>query len=126
MYTRKAQIFNYGPIDHLDITFPLEGDTPKPVVLVGKNGSGKSIMLSHIVSALIFAKDTIYPETTEVEVGRVYKLRSDSYIKSEKEFSFSRVDFEGDIFFEEIRLKHPKQKSSGEPAEFSGSVAKDA
>ena len=46
MYTKRIQLVNYGPIDHLDITFPFEGDTPKPVLLVGENGSGKSILLS--------------------------------------------------------------------------------
>ncbi len=34
-----------------------DDDTPKPVVLVGQNGSGKRILLSHVVDALIeFAK----------------------------------------------------------------------
>ena len=46
MYAKRIQIDNYGPIDQLDITFPFEGDIPKPVVLVGENGSGKSILLS--------------------------------------------------------------------------------
>ena len=52
MYAKRIQIDNYGPIDQLDITFPFEGDIPKPVVLVGENGSGKSILLSHIVNGL--------------------------------------------------------------------------
>ena len=46
MYTRRIQISNYGPIDRIDISLPMEGDTPKPVVLVGENGSGKSIRMS--------------------------------------------------------------------------------
>ena len=76
MYIKRIQLVNYGPIDHLDITFPFEGDTPKPVVLVGENGSGKSILLSHIVNGMVSAKDIIYPETPEVEEGRVYKIRA--------------------------------------------------
>ena len=64
MYTKRIRIANYGPIaDHLDIPFPFEGETPKPVVLVGENGSGKSILLSHIVNGLIAAKDVAFSET---------------------------------------------------------------
>ena len=50
MYTTRIRVTNYGPIDQLDINFPYSDDTPKPVVLVGQNGSGKSILLSHIVN----------------------------------------------------------------------------
>ena len=56
MYAKRIQIVNYGPIDQLDITFPFEDDIPKPIVLVGENGSGKSILLSHLVNGLISAK----------------------------------------------------------------------
>ena len=94
MYTKRIQIDNYGPIDKLDITFPFEGVTPKPVVLVGENGSGKSIFLSHIVNGLISAKNFIFPESPEVETGKVFKIRSPLYIKSGNEYYFSRVDFE--------------------------------
>ena len=41
MYTKKIRIDHYGPIDYLDIEFPIKGDAPKPVVLVGENGSEK-------------------------------------------------------------------------------------
>ena len=56
MYAKRIQIDNYGPIEHLDINLSFEGDTPKPVILVGKNGSGKSIFLSHIVNVRIPVK----------------------------------------------------------------------
>ena len=125
MYAKKIQITNYGPIDQLDIDFPFEGDVPKPAVLVGENGSGKSILLSHIVNGLISAKGIAYPETPEVETGRVYKLRSPSYIKSGKEIYFTRVDFENKLFLEEMVLAHPKQ-GSDVPAKLSGTDAQNA
>lgn len=58
MYLKECLIENVGPIDFLDISLPFNGDsTPKPLILVGKNGSGKSILVSYIVDALIeFAK----------------------------------------------------------------------
>ena len=103
MYTNRIQLTNYGPIEKLDIEFPFEGTLPKPVVFVGENGSGKSILLSHIVNGLIRAKDTIYPETSEVERSKVYKLRSGSYINSVSAFYFGRVDFEEGLYVTEIR-----------------------
>ena len=93
-----------------DIALPFEGEKPKPVVLVGENGSGKSIMLSHIVNGLVSAKDVAYSDTPEIERDRVYKIRSSSYIKSGNYFYFSQVEFEDGWYMEELRLEHPKQK----------------
>ena len=126
MYTKRIQIVNYGPVDQLDITLPLDGDNPKPVVLVGENGSGKSILLSHIVNGLTAAKDLVYPDTTEVNRGKVYKLRSGYYIKTGRQFYFARVDFENDLFVEEMRTLQPKQESSAIPDGLTTEDAKAA
>src|SRR6478752_10592640 len=58
MYLRECLIENVGPLELVDLTLPFNTDgTPKPIVLVGQNGSGKTILLSHVVDALIeFAK----------------------------------------------------------------------
>lgn len=58
MYLRECLIENVGSLQFLDLSLPFgEDETPKPLVLVGRNGSGKSILLSHVVDALIeFAK----------------------------------------------------------------------
>ena len=115
MYTKRIQIMNYGPIDHFDILFPFQGDLPKPVVMVGENGTGKSIVLSHLVNSLISGKDMLYPETPEVDTGKVYKLRASSYIKIGRELYFSRVDFENDMYVREMRTKLQKQQYENEP-----------
>ncbi len=112
MYTKRVQIHHYGPIDRLDIDFPFEGDVPKPVVLVGENGSGKSIVLSHIVNGLMSAQSIAYPETPEVETGRVYKLRDNAYIKSWAHYYFARVDFEEGLFIGEMRARRVKRETS--------------
>ena len=109
MYVKKVQLSNYGPIDLLDITFPFEGEKPKPVLIVGENGSGKSILLSHIVNGLVTAKGVAFPETPEVETGKVYKLRSSSYVKSENEYYFGRVEFEDELFVTEMRSRRRKR-----------------
>ena len=126
MYVRRVQIINYGPIDRLDINFPFEGDVPIPIVLVGENGSGKSLLLSHIVNGLIEAKNITYPDASEVDVGKVYKIRSDSYIKSGRSCYFARVDFENALFIEEIRSVQEKEATSSIPKELSGIAAQEA
>ena len=126
MYVERVQIFNYGPIDHLDLELPFEEERPKPVLLIGENGSGKSILLSHIVNGLISAKDRTYPNSPEVETGRVYKLRSSSYIKLEKEFYFARVDFEDGLFIYEIRTRGNKEEHLEMPVELTGGQAEEA
>jgi len=115
MYVKRIQLINYGPIENLDINLPFDGDLPKPVLLVGKNGSGKSIVVSHIVNAMITARDTVYPESSEVDAGKVYKLRSSSYIYKDAEYYFSRVDFESGLYVQEMRLRRKKFSYSEPP-----------
>ena len=125
MYTRRVQIVNYGPIDQLEIDFPFDGESPQLVVFVGENGSGKSILLSHIVNGLISAKGIVYPDAAEVEPGRVYKLRANSYIKSGREYYFSRVDYDNDLYVREIRSRYNKEEYDGLPAGLSGADIED-
>ena len=118
MQVKRTQVINYGPIAHLDIDFPFDGDVPKPVVLVGGNGSGKTIFLSHIVNGLIIAKDRVNPETPEVESDKAYKMRHDAYIKTGSEGYFSKVDFESGLHISEMRCRRVKREYESVPAEF--------
>ena len=115
MYSKRIQIANYGPITQLDIMLPVDDAGPKPVVLVGRNGSGKSLLLSHIVNSLVAAQQSAFPLSSEVEVGRVYKLRSPRYIAPGKEFSFARVDFADTLWSGELQLMKRKQHYDGAP-----------
>ena len=114
MYVKRIQLVNYGPIQKLDISFPFGEERPKPVLLVGENGSGKSILLSHIINAMINAKDAVYQESSEIDAGKVFKLRSSTYISTGAEYYFARVDFESGLFMREMRLRRPKS-DYGEP-----------
>ena len=115
MYAKQIKIINYGPIDHLEISFPFRDETPKPVVLVGENGSGKSIFLAHIVNGLVQAQCTTYPETPAVELGKVFKLRGPTYIKSGREYYFSKTTFENGLHVSEFMSRTEKRQSDGSP-----------
>jgi Cdc6-like AAA superfamily ATPase len=92
MYFKSIEIENTGPVDYVNITFHTGDETPKPMIIVGENGSGKSILLSHLVNTLLAATQEVY-EVTEMQHGRVYKYRSPAYIKSGKDFSYARVSY---------------------------------
>jgi predicted ATP-binding protein involved in virulence len=103
MLFSKVEIFNVGPISELTIELPKNESKPKPLVIVGENGSGKSILLAHLVNSLVIGKQEVY-EDVEVEKGRVFKYRSPHYIKSGRHFSFSNIEFESGEKVQEWQL----------------------
>ena len=119
MYVKRIQIQNYGPIGALDIKFPFADGKPKPVLLVGENGSGKSILLSHIVNGLVYAKSVSYSNTPEVDPGKMYKVMSTSYIKIGNDFSAARVDYESQLYVEELMTQRVKQVGQNLPESLS-------
>ena len=115
MYLKRLQLANYGPLRNLDINFPFAGACPKPVLLVGENGSGKTIALSHIVNAIVHAKDAVYQESRELDAGKVFKLRSSSYVSVGADYYYARTDFESGLFVRELRLTRPRSDFSAPP-----------
>jgi AAA domain, putative AbiEii toxin, Type IV TA system len=93
MYFKHITLKNIGPIKSIDYDFPFSADgNPKPTILVGTNGSGKSIFLSHLLNPLMTAQQIAFDDA-EVENGKVYKLRNPQYIKQGSTFSYARVNF---------------------------------
>lgn len=93
MYLEKLRLENVSPIDIVDLSLPFtENGAPKPLILVGENGAGKSIFLSHTVSSMINAHNSIY-EDGDTEKGFVFKLRSPLYIRHGQNYSLSTLDF---------------------------------
>lgn len=123
MYVQRIRLTNYGPIDRLDVTLPFEGDRPKPVILLGQNGTGKSLLLSHIVNGLLLAKDVAYPDSRELETGKVYKVRSPQYIKVGRDFSYGEVNFEKGLTVRELTLLKRRGDHSQPPTGLSGTGA---
>jgi predicted ATP-binding protein involved in virulence len=113
MYIKNVILENYGPYKNINLNFSFDGENnPKPMILIGKNGSGKTILLSHIVNALITGQQLVY-NNGEVEKGKVYKYRSPNYINSEANvnYSFSKVEFtESEVSVTEWQLRNTRKE----------------
>ena len=97
MYIKEIQIQNYGPLDNINLN--LESDTSSnpilPLIFVGKNGSGKTLLLSCIVDSLIELKRHKYPILQEVEKDQYFKIGKKDYIKHPQYYSYINIEFKG-------------------------------
>ena len=129
MYLKQLTLINTGPISRAVLDFPTSPSTdsalipggpagaeiPLPVVIVGENGAGKSICLSHIVNTLMGIQQVAYPDSSETHEGKIYKLGSSDYIKMGASFYYSRVVFSDGKVNEEITLGALKDKFKSPP-----------
>ncbi|PSB18914.1 hypothetical protein C7B61_01685 [filamentous cyanobacterium CCP1] len=118
MYFKHITLRNVGPIEKIGYDFLFSNDgNPKPLILVGTNGSGKSIFLSYLLNALIAAQQVAFDDA-EVEEGKVYKLRSPQYIRNGSTYCYARVNFGVGFSCYEWQLARPREdyvKNFGDP-----------
>ena len=108
MYLEEIYLENTGPISkcHVEkMPFDDKGN-PRPVVVVGGNGSGKSIFLSYIVDALMeFAKRTFEDIVPSNGLsGPYYRVVHPMAIKSGERYSLGLLRFKtskGDFHYGE-------------------------
>lgn len=96
MYLKQIAIKNIGPISDLAITLPFnENGNPKPLILVGENGTGKTIFQSQII-------DSFYEVASELfdDVGvnnglkkSYYKVSGSVNIKIGEDKGFTALSF---------------------------------
>lgn len=110
MYLKKLNFENYGPINKFEITPHFNEDgSPMPIVLMGKNGSGKTLILAQILQALLNNKSEEYDNIPEKEKTQLYKIISTSYIKNDKQDGMVSIDFDDNNFnYAEILSKNPQ------------------
>ena len=128
MYLKRIHSVNVGPIEDVDIIFPFDKGNPKPVIIVGENGTGKSALLSNIVDSFfemasmsfsnVREKDdllgepqyykTITPQ--EIHIGQSYMYSYIEYIhKAKSVYSFFKS---GELSFQEMKQKENDFPSS--------------
>lgn len=100
MYLRDCLIENVGPLEFLDLSLPFNEDgTPKPLILVGRNGSGKSIFLSHIVDALVEFAKSAYQDILVGQGGvhsPYFKILGGTNQRIETDFGIALLRFSDD------------------------------
>ncbi|MEH1901161.1 MAG: AAA family ATPase [Nostoc sp.] len=96
MYIKNLQIQNYGPIDNISLNLEFNNNSYPipPLIFLGKNGTGKTLLLSFIVDGLIELKRSKYGNLQEVEENQFFKIGKKNYIKASKDFSYVNIDFE--------------------------------
>ena len=100
MEITKLFLQDLGPIEKLEVNFsPQASGDRKPVVFVGRNGVGKTIVLSSIADALIEATALKYPDVTTHVVGQGrnwFRLVGASTIRSGASGSLSLITFKNE------------------------------
>lgn len=105
MYIKELQLENYGPIENFKYSMPFDSNgNPLPVVLIGKNGVGKTILLSNILHSLIETKRKFYNTLQEVSEDNYYRVGSKQYIKSGKNSSYFKVEFNNNSHFVDLMV----------------------
>lgn len=107
MYVRKVHIDNYGAIRSVNINFPFDdAGNPKPVLLVGPNGSGKTLFLASIVNGLIEAINSFHHPDHQ------HQFMSPDYIRDSTDYMWRQIEFTTDHFFSSLVLHSPKTSES--------------
>ena len=105
MYLKHIHIENFGPLERIDFDMPFSegsGDaTPIPLVLVGKNGAGKTVFIAQIVDALIEIQKKVYDNIVFRQglVEPFFLILGGTNIKIGKESSLTFATFTNGISY---------------------------
>ena len=120
MYLKEIKFQNYGALKDVNYTFQFNPDgTPKPTVFIGKNGSGKTLLLSNIIHALIEMKRHFYHEISETSDQNFYRVGSKSYIYCNKNHAYTKISFDNNVNYTELMVYNYEEfKKAYEPNDY--------
>ena len=97
MYISKITDVNVGPIASATIPFPFdENGLPRPVVIVGENGTGKTTLLSNIVDSFYEIARTAFSDVTQSDGSsgyQYYKAITPSEIRIGADYLYSFIEY---------------------------------
>ena len=95
MYIDLINIVNIGPIDKCNINAKFdEKGNPYPIILIGDNGKGKTIVSSYIADAIIeLAKSKATYNNIVENDGALYRIVSNINIKKGKKYGAAIISF---------------------------------
>lgn len=99
MYLRSIHNVNVGPIKDAKITSPFNEDkSPKPIVIVGENGTGKSVLLSNIVDSFYLIANSAFDDAMkmdDVSAGQqFYKIITGQEIHNGEKYMYSYIQYQ--------------------------------
>lgn len=97
MYIKKIVEENIGPIESTQMIMPFNGMYPKPVIIVGENGTGKSTIISNVVDSFYEIAGTAYLDARKQgkTVGyEYYKTITPLEIHAKKQYLCSYIKYE--------------------------------
>lgn len=97
MYLKNIGIKNIGPIDELYVELPFDtNNNPKPILFVGENGTGKTVLLSQIVDSLYEIGSELFQDIGKHhnQARSYYKVSGGQNLKIEKNKGFSIIQFQ--------------------------------
>lgn len=117
VYIKHLSYANMGPISFLEIEAPFDKEgRPKPIVLVGENGSGKSTVLSNITDSFLEIAGEAFEDALERKgLGHQYfKAINSQQIKIGSSYQTARIDFtnEKSYLFKSGNLAFEKYQES--------------
>jgi predicted ATPase len=96
MYLKNLAVKNIGPIEELSIELPFkENGEPKPIIFVGENGSGKTILQSQIIDSFYEIGSSLFDDIG-IQAGlkrNYYKISGSVNLQVGKDKGFSILKF---------------------------------
>lgn len=97
MYIKKIVEENVGPIEKAQLEFSFSKENPKPVIIVGENGTGKTTLISNIVDSFYEMAGTAYTDArkqAKTEGYEFYKTITPLEIQVGKKYLYSYIQYE--------------------------------